>query len=149
MSCLIIACYLLSKFPNKGLLHYLLVGSCEYSDVHTYLLQVTWTLRENIFSSMKIMPPGPPLLPNILYGQPPRVLAATTITHEMDNLAISNNTNISSSPVVPSSEVKVHYIYHLFKRWQWDLSISVVYIAVFIWTHSNYVYEKPSRRCRI
>lgn len=98
---------------------------------------------------MKIMPPGPPLLPNILYGQPPRVLAATTITHEMDNLAISNNTNISSSPVVPSSEVKVHYIYHLFKRWQWDLSISVVYIAVFIWTHSNYVYEKPSRRCRI
>ncbi|XP_056686270.1 uncharacterized protein [Spinacia oleracea] len=97
--------------------HATLVGSCEYSDVHTYLLQVTWTLRENIFSSMKIMPPGPPLLPNILYGQPPRVLAATTIiTHEMDNLAISNNTNISSSPVVPSSESSFGHTQTMFTK---------------------------------
>ncbi|KNA20310.1 hypothetical protein SOVF_053460 [Spinacia oleracea] len=93
-----------------------IIGSCEYSDVHTYLLQVTWTLRENIFSSMKIMPPGPPLLPNILYGQPPRVLAATTITHEMDNLAISNNTNISSSPVVPSSESSFGHTQTMFTK---------------------------------
>ncbi|KAL2905867.1 KH domain-containing protein HEN4, partial [Bienertia sinuspersici] len=71
----------------------------EYSDVHIYLLQVTWTLRESIFLSKE---KKKPLLPHELYGRPPRVNAATTIADEMDNIKISCDTALSSPPVLSS-----------------------------------------------
>lgn len=73
----------------------------EYYDVHTCLLQVTWTLRESIFSSKMTMFP---LLPHKLYGRPSHVNAATTLADEIDNLTISHDTDISTSPTVLSSE---------------------------------------------
>ncbi|KAK9713164.1 hypothetical protein RND81_06G007900 [Saponaria officinalis] len=68
----------------------LIVG--EFSDVQLCLFQVTWKLREKMFT-VKLAPKIIPLLPHEILGRPPSVHQTVSITNAMNRLAVSNGVN--------------------------------------------------------
>ncbi|KAH9605994.1 hypothetical protein KSS87_012276 [Heliosperma pusillum] len=72
----------------------------ELSDVHVCLFQVTWTLREKMFSGNLVKKNGP-RLPHEILGRPPRLHQTAAITESIEHLALSDQQKVQPSKLFP------------------------------------------------